>query len=146
MFIIMNLPLKNNETVILTDKEVFKMIELINEMIFNTYPVLREIYKYLTGLTKVLIKNDLPFTWSTPSGLVITQHYKQSETKKISLTILGKNKTVVLKNWVDNSMDKRKQVGGIIPNIIHSFDASHLIEIINSFCSHLLFRMKSKRE
>jgi uncharacterized pyridoxamine 5'-phosphate oxidase family protein len=58
----MNLPLKNNETVILTDKEVFKMIELINEMIFNTYPVLREIYKYLTGLTKVLIKNDLPFT------------------------------------------------------------------------------------
>jgi DNA-directed RNA polymerase len=42
-------------------------------------------------------------------------------------------------------MDKRKQVGGIIPNIIHSFDASHLIEIINSFCSHLLFRMKSKR-
>ena len=37
---------------------------------------------------------------------------------------------MVLKEWT-NEIDKNKQVAAIIPNIIHSLDASHLINLIN---------------
>jgi len=32
----------------------------------------------------------------------------------------------------ENEINNRKQIQAIIPNIIHSLDASHLIKIINS--------------
>lgn len=123
---------KRNSKVLLSDTEVFKLAEIINNSIFKAYPSLYSIYTFLTAITKVMIKFNIPVSWATPSGLIITQHYRESEIKKISLSVLGKSKTIVMRNWIENSLDKRKQVNAIIPNIIHSFDASHLIEIINS--------------
>lgn len=123
---------KRNKKVLLSDSEVFKLAEIINKSIFKAYPSLYSIYLFLTKLTKVMIKFNIPVSWATPTGLIITQHYRESEIKKISLSVLGKNKTIVLRNWIEKSLDKRKQVNAIIPNIIHSFDASHLIEIINA--------------
>jgi DNA-directed RNA polymerase len=42
-----------------------------------------------------------------------------------------KNKTLVLREFKDE-ISNRKQIQAIIPNIIHSLDASHLIKLINS--------------
>jgi DNA-directed RNA polymerase len=39
----------------------------------------------------------------------------------------SKNKTLVLKEFEDE-INSRKQIQAIIPNIIHSLDASHLIK------------------
>jgi len=121
---------KKDELVELTSSEVFKLAQIINKNIFNSYPTLNKIYIYLTSLASILLRFSIPITWATPSGLIITQHYLQSTTKKVSMTILGKNKTIVLREWVENSMDNKKQVNAVIPNIIHSFDASHLLEVI----------------
>jgi len=43
----------------------------------------------------------------------------------------GRTQKMVIREWT-KQVDKRKQVEGIIPNIIHSLDANHLINIINS--------------
>lgn len=44
----------------------------------------------------------------------------------------GKTSNTVILKKMTNKLDKRKQVQAIIPNIIHSLDASHLINIINT--------------
>jgi DNA-directed RNA polymerase, mitochondrial len=82
-------------------------------------------------MTKLMNKLGLYITWITPSGIEIIQKYNMSKKNKISLNLAGKTKTMVIREWIDK-IDKNKQNTGIIPNIIHSLDASHLINIINS--------------
>ena len=61
---------------------------------------------------------------------MITQRYLLSKITKNSISVGGKSKKIVLREWT-NKLDSRKQTQAIIPNIIHSLDASHLMEIIN---------------
>lgn len=116
----------------LNEYEIKQMGNIINDNIFNHYPCLHSIYSFLTHLSKAMIELNLPIRWATPIGLKFTQSYVASKNKKISINFLGKNKTAVLKEWIKDKTDARKQVQAIIPNIIHSFDASHLISIIHS--------------
>ena len=74
----------------------------------------------------------MPLQWITPAGLHITQLYYKSTIQKLSISIHNrKSRTFVLRSKTDIK-DTRKQNQAIIPNIIHSLDASHLINIINS--------------
>lgn len=66
-----------------------------------------------------------------PSGLGIEQRYLKTSKAKVSISVgHGKQKTVVLKRKLDQT-DTRVQTQAIIPNIIKSMDASHLILILN---------------
>lgn len=118
--------------VLLNDTELLKLANIINQNIFNRYNSLKSIYLFLTQLTKCMLLAEIPVTWGTPLGLEITQHYNSSRIRKISINFLGKNKTTVLREWTKD-LDKRKQLQAIIPNIIHSFDASHLIQVISQW-------------
>ena len=54
-----------------------------------------------------------------------------STQKVITVSILGKSKKLVLREK-ENKLNKAKQKQAIIPNIVHSLDASHLINLINT--------------
>lgn len=109
--------------------EIEKMGDIISENIFKNYDSLYDVYKYLKNMAKITIKLNLPITWSTPTGLELTQNYNLSKIQKVTVNILGKNKTAVWKKWTKEK-DTRAEVQAIIPNIIHSMDASHLMEVI----------------
>jgi len=81
-----------------------------------------------------MIKLEIPLSWLTPGGLKLTQHYLNSKINKVFISMGSKNKTLVLKEFEDK-INNRKQIQAIIPNIIHSLDASHLIKIINTIKS-----------
>ena len=115
----------------LNSKEVFKIAEIIYNQIFELFPSLKSIYYYFMNISKLMIKLEIPLSWFTPMGLKLTQHYLKSKINKVSISMGGKNKTLVLREFEDE-INKRKQIQAIIPNIIHSLDASHLIKIIIS--------------
>ena len=76
-------------------------------------------------------KLGIPINWITPSDLNITQYYYTSKQNKVSINFAGKNHKIVLKEW-EEKIDQLKQNSAIIPNIIYSLDASHLINVVNT--------------
>ncbi len=130
-------PTKNNGYVILDLFEMDKLADVINNNIFNHFPILHSIYEYLTRLAKIYMKLNIPISWSTPNGLELFQSYNLSKIKKIKINFLGKNRTAVLRKWTENK-DCKREVQAIIPNIIHSLDASHLTMLINKWDKNIL--------
>jgi len=120
-----------NGYVLLNNAEVLKIASIINKTIFTEFPSLKTIYDYFLEIVRLMVKIGIPIVWFTPSGLEITQSYLKSDVYKVSINIRGKSKKMVLKDW-KNEIDTIKQVNAIIPNIIHSLDASHLVNLINS--------------
>ena len=112
--------------------ELERMGDIISDNIFSSYDSLHQIYKYFMNMSKITVKLNLPITWSTPSGLELSQNYNLSVVQKVTINILGKNKTAVWRKWTKEK-DTRVNTQAIIPNIIHSMDASHLMEVILKF-------------
>jgi DNA-directed RNA polymerase, mitochondrial len=120
-----------NDFVQLSYAEVYKLAEIINNQIFTILPSLKNIYEYFLKITKLMVYFNVPVVWFTPSGLKITQYYNLSKANKVSISYIGKTKTITYRKKIDK-LDKNKQVQAIIPNIIHSLDATHLINLINN--------------
>ena len=57
-----------------------------------------------------------------------TTLFKTSK-KVVSVNLFGKNKKIVIRKN-EKDLNQNKQAQAIIPNIIHSLDASHLISIL----------------
>ena len=114
----------------LTRRDLMKIADIIHNKVFVLFPSLRKVYDYFIAISKLLIKLNVPLSWFTPSGLLITQHYIKAQKSKISISLGGNTKTMVLKKYIDVK-DSMKQSQAIIPNVIHSLDASHLINLIN---------------
>lgn len=60
----------------------------------------------------------------------ITQHYLKSKQTVISTKLFKQSKKMIIRETL-NELDRLKQTNAIIPNIIHSLDATHLINLIN---------------
>nr|YP_009574413.1 hypothetical protein [Arthrobotrys musiformis]QBM31531.1 hypothetical protein [Arthrobotrys musiformis]QBM31681.1 hypothetical protein [Arthrobotrys musiformis] len=128
-----HVPSINNNTIKLDNSELMKIAQIVNDNIFTEYPSLNEIYIYLKSVANILSKLNLPISWKTPSGLKLTQHYLESYISKISINFLKIKRTKVIRKMDENKICISDQRNAIIPNIIHSFDASHLMNIINHY-------------
>ena len=67
-----------------------------------------------------MLKLKIPLNWFTPSGVQITQEYLKTVSKKVSIKLGGKARTIVIRKFT-NVSNNLKQAQAIIPNIIHSF-------------------------
>jgi hypothetical protein len=129
-------PALGNEKVLLSKKDLYLIAKIVDNQVFMMFPALKEIYDYLLNISKVLRDLNIPITWFTPAGIKITQHYLKEETHNYYMRSGNTRKTIILKNKIKdiNSneyvVDRRKQVESIIPNVIHSLDASHLMFVI----------------
>nr|QWO71381.1 RNA polymerase [Termitomyces sp. T50a] len=125
----------NGKSINLDYLDIFKIAQILEGCIFSNFPRLKLVYDFLKNTCKVLNKLDLPVVWTTPSGLMITQKYNKSFNNKVSINFAGVTKKLVLKEW-KQELDKKAQINGIIPNIVHSLDAAHLIGVIQN-CEYL---------
>jgi hypothetical protein len=123
-------PTKENKEISLNYQEVFILASIINDQIFELLPSLKGIFQYFKNTIRLMLRLNIPIVWFTPSGLKLTQYYSLSKPHKVSISFAKSSKTVVLRESL-NKLDKNKQINAIIPNIIHSLDASHLINLLN---------------
>jgi len=129
--IIFKVPSINKEDLYLTYGEVYQLARIMHESLFDYYPALKKLFEYFVSVCLAFTKLDIPILWYPPSGLSIEQRYLKTTKAKVSISVgQGKQKTIVLKRKL-NETNARAQTQAILPNIIHSMDASHLILILN---------------
>ena len=110
----------------ITEVDLQKIAEILDNILFKKYPLIEAFYNYIKNISKIMNKADIPINWITPNGIEITQFYKKLKGKyKFKL----QNKVAILKEYSED-LDKNKQSNSIIPNFIHSLDASHLMNVI----------------
>lgn len=108
------------------------LVKCINEIIYINYPRIKLLTTYLNEEAKLLNKLNLPIVWRLPSGLMVTQKYMQKHSKKIQpFSYLKSSLTLTITDKV--KIDKQKQITALMPNLVHSLDASTLSLLYNSF-------------
>lgn len=123
--------INDEENLFLNYKEVYQLAKIMHEALFESYPALKKLFEYFVSVCLAFTKLDIPISWYPPSGLSIEQRYLKTAKAKVSISVgKGKQKTVILKRKLSKT-DTRIQTQAILPNIIHSMDASHLILILN---------------
>jgi len=89
----------------------------------------KAIMAWLQAVAEVLAKHDIPFRWKTPTGNEIEQAYWEKHEKRVS-TLHGE--IVLWEEWPGTELRLAKQKQSAAPNLVHSFDASHLVRTINA--------------
>lgn len=128
--LIYEFPSKNdNIKVHISPKELFMISRILNNFIFSEYKGLGKVYLFISEMTKITNLLNLPVIWKAPNGIEFSQHYHKNEKGHSKIRLFGVVKELHYKKYI-NEMDKNKQKNAIIPNVIHTLDASHLYEII----------------
>lgn len=115
----------------LTSRELTILTKIVHNILFQKHPKLNELIKYLMDMVKLLADLNLPIAWLTPSGLYINQAYKKK--MKVKVTNTFNRKKFITLAIPTNILDQQKQIRGIVPNLVHSLDASILAFTINIF-------------
>ena len=86
----------------------------------------REAMAWLQDVARVISKHNLPIHWTTPSGFVVRQEYKNASHRTIKTRFQGSLIYLPMYEETDK-IDSKKQASAIAPNFVHSLDASALM-------------------
>lgn len=112
--------------------DINQLVVFMNEIIFVNYNKIKLLSKYLLDICEILNKLNLPVVWRLPTGLEVHQKYMKKHTKNIRP--FKTTRTALALTITDKvSMDTKKQKTALMPNLIHSLDASVLFLLYNSF-------------
>lgn len=125
----------NNTDMLINDNDCRLLITCITNIIFNDFEKIKKLSKYLMNVAKLFNTIELPITWNLPHGLTITQSYMQTITSYITPFIYSKTK-LNFKRSYKHMYDKAKQSRALMPNLIHSLDATTM---------SLLYKIFTKR-
>lgn len=100
--------------------------ETIGEVVISS----RQGMAWLQAVSKEMSRNDMPISWTVPTGFIVKQKYTKSIVKEIKTVINGRMASLWSGQGDSDKLDKAKQSNGIAPNFIHSLDACHLMKTI----------------
>lgn len=81
---------------------------------------------WLQKVARTAASEDFPLSWTTPVGLPVLQEYRQPDAQVLRVHLDGQ-KVKLSVNRVGTKLDRRRQASGVSPNVIHSFDAAHMM-------------------
>lgn len=111
----------------LNKEDIRKIANIINDTFFEEYPLIQFFYEYLKDLAKIMNLANLGISWITPNGLTLLQYYKHYNSNSVLIPLFKKKAVLKTKS---GKLDSLKQVNAIIPNVIHSLDANHLMKVV----------------
>nr|QWO71408.1 RNA polymerase [Termitomyces sp. K2P1] len=133
--------LKNNEfnntkfDIYLNFKQLLALAKAIHSVLYEVFPNLTILVKYLKDMNKLLKDLKLPTIWLTPAGLIIEQNYRPFISRELTTSILGKRRSITLREFDQTAIDLRRQNNAIVPNVVHSFDASNIALLVENISS-----------
>ena len=112
----------------LSRKDLYKLSEIIYNVLFEKHPILKDIMLYFQSFAHLLNVLGLPVTWITPSGLELIQRYSKFTKYDITSIIQSKRRKITLrKPELDDKNEIKinclKQINSLVPNFVHSMDA-----------------------
>tara|TARA_R100000697_G_scaffold58654_1_gene71697 strand:- start:5092 stop:7644 length:2553 start_codon:yes stop_codon:yes gene_type:complete len=99
------------------------LAQIIWNKIDSTVVKAREAMEWLKQVTRLAAIEDLPITWSTPSGFQVIQAYRQVNTRRVETKM---NEGIVKLSLHEDGqqLNRRRQKSGCSPNYIHSLDSA----------------------
>ena len=91
----------------------------------------REAMSWLQACARVANKAGIPLQWTTPSGFVAIQDYKELENVRVKTRFQG---TIIQFSSMHTTdeLNKSRQVSAVSPNFVHSLDASAMMLTIEA--------------
>ena len=94
---------------------------------------------WLQEMARLVAKEELPVTWTAPTGFPIKQQYRDTKYRRVETHWAGavtkKRLGISLKEETDK-LNSRRQANGIGPNVVHSLDAAMMMFTVNRATSH----------
>ena len=122
---------KNDSNVILTNYDFYTFVSTLEKVVYTEFPKLKQFNEYLTSVATICSLLNITITWSLPTGLNVNQYYV--DTEAIRLKPFKYKKSTFNIKVKKNVINKSKQIRSLMPNLIHSLDASSLCLSVNMF-------------
>lgn len=84
---------------------------------------------WLQECASTLAAENKPVIWTTPVGFPVVNGYYEPIIKQVDIVIKGKRKRQRLLLGYTDKLKKTKQRSTIAPNLVHSYDACHLMMV-----------------
>lgn len=100
------------------------LAHVLQDSIANTIVKSMELMEWLKTIARTLARKDRPLIWRLPTGFIVIHEYRKRKERRIVTT----DRTLVIyDNDPHAPIDIRKQVNAIVPNLVHSLDAAHMM-------------------
>jgi len=113
--------------------DLMLLSNLIEEIITKEFTKISKLIQYLKNVATICSVLNIPISWNLPYGLEINQSYLKKETKRIPVSSFSTS-TINLSKAVKGMMNLHKQTTALMPNLIHSLDATSMTLLYNEFC------------
>jgi DNA-directed RNA polymerase len=104
---------------------------VIDRVLSNEFKKMKELNKYLLRVSNICSELGLPIVWTVPSGLNVKQKYLKSEA--IELKPFKYSRTTFSIKKLTKVINTNKQNRALMPNLVHSLDASSLCLLVDGF-------------
>lgn len=122
---------ENNREPRINSKDASLVVANVKYIIYRDFEKIKKLSKYLINIAKLFNALELPITWRLPTGLTVIQSYLQ--TVSTSITPFTYSKTRLNLSTRTSNYDHKKQVVSLMPNLIHSLDATSMYLLYKSF-------------
>lgn len=112
----------------LLENDFTLLVRTMQDVLRNDYPKLTKLRLYLTEVGKICNKLNLTIPWKLPSGLRVNQGYLKGTTFQIKPFEFS-SKSFTVNHIHSDKLDKSKQIRALMPNLIHSLDATSLMSL-----------------
>ena len=126
-------------------KAISYLVKLLREdVIPKKTPAVKPCMELLKEVTRILAQKGEPTQWTTPSGFLVVQDYRDYPSAKVRTKLFGQ--ICCINHQIEDEAAKiktRKQTDGISANFIHSLDSSAMMQCVleAKACGVSSFRM-----
>jgi DNA-directed RNA polymerase len=103
-----------------------KLSKMVWYSISDVVVAARQVMDWLMKVARIAAKAGVTLTWTTPSGFVAYQGYRETTKRRIKTHLHGS--IIWSAKMIDGTkLDPRRQANGISPNFVHSMDAAAMM-------------------